>query len=537
MAERKSLLPHLLHQVTKQLLNGRAAVTVGIWEETLLRHPQYPSLQSISDSLQKWGFDNAALHLVPEQLAELPFPFIAHLVEDRGKFISVLDRQKEQLLTTDGHTQSWIPLYEFERSWSGVVLLLEAKERYGDPDYKNKRIVEFIQLLRYPILIALVGLLVTATLLFYPVATLQAWLHLVLSLVGLGLSIALVSIHIEGTNSPARVLCKTSGKINCDDVLHSPAATLFGIVSWAELGILYYGFQLIGLLISLINGQVTDTLTFLAILNILSLLYVPYSIFYQAIVIKRWCRLCLGVQAVLLVHAGIAIPILLSNKWFSLPYVPFLWGAILPSLTWILVKPIWIIASKWKETSQNLHRFQSNEVLFAELLNQQTEKPPLPIDMPVFRYGDPSAPHVLTIISNPFCKPCALAHRKIEHLLAINPFIQVEYIILPGSSLEDKRTRIAAHWLAYASTGKNVHEAMSSWYHLPGQELEKYFNQYPAESTHYHLELVVRVLEWANRANITSTPTYFINGRAWPEVYRLDDLEYLLIGKIYTEID
>ncbi len=256
----KNLTPQLLHTVTKQLLNGRANVTLGAWKESLQRHPQHPSMQSLADTLQRWGFDNAALRLVPEQLAELPYPYIAHFREQGGKFVGVLDRKEDRLHTTDGLTEDWIELGAFEKSWSGAVLLVEPKEKNGDPDYSHKRKVEILQSLRLPTLIGAFTVLILSALVLTPSFSLLAALYVVLSMAGLGLSIALVSLNLEGKNSPAQKLCQTSDDTDCHSVLDSPSAKLLGIFSWAELGMLYFGFALVLLLTGMISQQVASTL-------------------------------------------------------------------------------------------------------------------------------------------------------------------------------------------------------------------------------------------------------------------------------------
>lgn len=535
----KNSTPQLLHQVTRQLTNGQANVTLSAWKESLQRHPQYPSMQSLADTLQRWGFDNAALRLVPEQLAELPYPYIAHFRDQGGKFVGVLDRKNDELRVTDGLKESWIELASFAKSWSGAILLMELKEKNGDPEYAQKRKVEILQSLRLPVLCSAVAILVLSTLLLSPALTLPAISYVGLSLGGLGLSIALVSLHLDGKNSPAQKLCHTSDTTDCHSVLDSPAATLFGLFSLAEFGMLFFGFELLFLLAGIISRQVAATMSILAGVSFLATLYVPYSLYYQARVIRQWCRFCLGVQAVLVLQAivGLAFD---SFSWASLvsfPYIPFLWGVTFPVMMWLVVKPYWIGVIKGSEASRNLRRFQSNEKLFADMLEREQSMMPVPCDVPVFRFGNPDAPNTLTIVTNPYCAPCAATHDRIDKLLLASPFVKAEAIVLTGDSGEDKRTRVAAHWLSLSESGTNLHKAMSDWYRMSVKDHQEYSRHYPNEITTHHLERVLPARDWAIKAQIDSTPTIYLNGKAVPDLFRIEDLEYFLMNKVQMQVD
>lgn len=534
----ENLMPQLLYRVTKHLLGGKANVTLSAWKESLQRHPQYPSMQSLSDTLQRWGFDNAALRLVPEQLAELPYPYIAHFRDQGGKFIGVLDRKEDRLRTTDGLMENWIELDAFEKSWSGAVLLLEPKEKNGDLDYADKRKIEVLQSLRLPVLIVAFAVVIFSTLILAPSVRLSAALYMLLSLTGLGLSIALVSLHLEGKKSPAQKLCQTSDSTDCHSVLDSPAAKLFGLFSWAELGMLYFGFELMFLLTGVISQQVASTLNVLAGLSLLAFFYVPYSLYYQARIIRQWCRFCLGVQAILFLQAvaGIAFGSFSLQTWSLFPYLPFLWGIAIPVMLWLVVKPYWVNSIGGKEAIQSLRRFQSNEKLFAGMLASQETMPPIPENIATFRYGNPEAANTLTVVTNPFCGPCAQMHERIDKLLAMNPFIKIETIVLTSDDPNEKHARLTALWLALQEKGQDVRKAMERWYKLQTKDVDSYAQGINDAVCEPQMEKVMASSQWVNRAKINSTPTVLLNGRRIPEPFQVEDLNYLCNNELAIEM-
>ncbi|HKJ33725.1 MAG TPA: cysteine peptidase family C39 domain-containing protein, partial [Balneolales bacterium] len=68
-----------LMQVTSQLLTLlKANVSLTTLKDTLLFHPDYPSLLSISESLARWKVNTAGLKVCPDKLEKIPTPFIAY---------------------------------------------------------------------------------------------------------------------------------------------------------------------------------------------------------------------------------------------------------------------------------------------------------------------------------------------------------------------------------------------------------------------------------------------------------------------------
>jgi len=240
----------------------------------------------------------------------------------------------------------------------------------------------------------------------------------------------------------------------------------------------------------------------------------------------------LGVQAVLTLQASLSLVThsFSFNVFSVFPYTPFVWGVALPVLIWLIVKPLWIESIKGKEVSRNLRRFQSNEKLFADMLASQEAVPPIPRDMPVLRYGNPEAANTLTVVTNPFCGPCAQMHERIDKLLAANPFVKIETIVLTGDDPNEKRARLAALWLALQEKGQDVQMAMKRWYKLQTKDIDSYAQGINDAVDEPQMEKVMTSSEWVNKANINATPTVLLNGRRFPEPFQVEDLSYLLIN-------
>ena len=93
-----------------------------------------------------------------------------------------------------------------------------------------------------------------------------------------------------------QVLCQPGSKRDCNAILSSKAAKVFEGLTWSEVGFFYFAGTW---LLLLFGGRSPFVWQILALLNIVSLPYTVYSIYYQARVAKKWCVLCCTIQALL----------------------------------------------------------------------------------------------------------------------------------------------------------------------------------------------------------------------------------------------
>src|SRR5205085_2233134 len=104
------------------------SISKNVVKEDLNRHPDYPSLLSLSQVLSKWGIENVALRLTQEQLKEVETPFLTLMHKpDRIDFVVVNNMTPTHVSFTDtpGST-TMMDLNTFTGTWGGTVLLAEA---------------------------------------------------------------------------------------------------------------------------------------------------------------------------------------------------------------------------------------------------------------------------------------------------------------------------------------------------------------------------------------------------------------------------
>ena len=109
--------------VTKEiltLLNVR--YTNHYVKDTLLSHPDYPSLLAISDTLNTYGVNTLAVKVDAEKLKELPTPCIAQVtVQGRPSFCVLKEFSKDNktVYTHVEHKTTTHTIADFLKMWTG----------------------------------------------------------------------------------------------------------------------------------------------------------------------------------------------------------------------------------------------------------------------------------------------------------------------------------------------------------------------------------------------------------------------------------
>ncbi|MDB5116381.1 MAG: hypothetical protein JWQ79_1873 [Mucilaginibacter sp.] len=390
----------------------RIPVTFNSVEGEIARHPEYNSMLAISDVLNHWRISNAAYELTFEELiaAEIPAPFIAHLSPKGGGFVLVNRvNEKEVVITTEQQANRQLSLEEFKNLYSGSILIAEKDEQSGEADYAIKRRKEQLGKIRIPFVIAgAVTILMAYLFLNSPYLTTfnwQATLLILFKTTGLITSILLLMQSIDTNNPLIQKLCGGDNSKDCNAILSSKAAKITDELSWSEVGFFYFAGTW---LILLFNTTNTGLMQMLALLNVVSLPYTFYSIYYQWRVAKQWCRFCCAVQGLLwleflaflpsLTH-GLQVPGL--HEWSSL-----LIGMAAPVLAWVFIKPYLSLSKQIDPLKQELRKFKYNTDLFNKLLKDEV-KYALPNDEHSIIIGNREAEHIITMVSNPYCQPCS----------------------------------------------------------------------------------------------------------------------------------
>jgi uncharacterized membrane protein len=557
-------LSNIAAQYTKQL---NVPVTAATIKNNLQQNPYYPSLYSLSHVFNKLNIPNQAFEITENDLPQFEPPFITYCSsQTTGKDFVLVTEQNDTTVSyvANGSKPKQISKTDFLKQWQKVVFVAEANTHSGEPDYtaklKAEKTAQRKQQFLYAGVVVLIGFLIYQLIdAVSNVSLLSAIVITLTKLLGLVATILLLVYEIDKTNSFVKNICTTGKQTNCDAVLNSKAGKIFGI-SWAEAGFFYFAATAIFLWFP--GMAFTAKIPLLAIAATLAAAYIPFSIYYQYKVVKQWCPLCLAVQAILTIELLWAITSFWTNQNYSLssllgssPFPPpregiGKAGAIMvciffPVVAWYLIKPLLLSFKNAPLYNAAYKRLLYNPEIFYGLLQQQQAAPngwqTLGIDI-----GNPNAANTIIKVCNPYCGPCAKAHPVLEEIVKHNKDVKVKVIFTATNKEADRAGKPVKHLLAIAAmqNAEITEQALDGWYMAEKKDYEAFAAKYPLQgnlsnsknsssqqsSAFPHpsgeIEGAVDLMkQWCDDAEITATPTIFVNGRRLPETYNINELK------------
>lgn len=301
-------------------------------------------------------------------------------------------------------------------------------------------------------------------------------------------------------------------------------------VSWAVWGFSYFATFFLNQVIFL------DDLAYTGIWAFASILvspYIIYSVCYQWKVIKQWCPLCLGIQAVLLLNASAAV-FFLSYSSFSLSIGwHTVYTTVALSTGFLLLGyhmvPVIKQARDSKDYERRWKRLRFHPDIFQAILakGNQISIPPQGFGI---SFGNPSAKNEIIKVCNPYCGPCSRAHPVLEHIVENNPDVKVRIIFKTFGRGKDPSISPVKHLLAIREKyGENmVKQALDEWYLAERKDYEAFAKKYPMNGALNNQGAeIIAMNNWCDEMKVRATPTLFINGYEYPEDYRINELKHL----------
>jgi uncharacterized membrane protein len=356
----------------------------------------------------------------------------------------------------------------------------------------------------------------------------SAAILLIIKISGMAVSVLLLIYEIDKSNAFVKSICNAGQQTNCNAVLQSKASKILGM-SWSEAGFFYFASTLLFFLFPGINFS--TKVFILSLANCLAAPYILFSVYYQWKVVKQWCPLCLTVQAVLLMELAWAIinfwqsPFLPTTSLFSALLLPFIFCLLLPFAVWFVIKPLLLKAKNYRVYEAGYKRLLYNPDTFNNLLQQQASAPAGYENIGI-TIGNPDAVNTIIKVCNPYCGPCAKAHSVIEEILQNNKDVKLKLIFTASNEVYDERGMVARHLLAISGKQNALKtQALDDWYLADKKDYKAFAEKYPMNGEIKEQEKQVEEMsQWCKEAQITGTPTFFINGKQLPETYGISEL-------------
>ncbi len=530
-------LSHHTQSICRWLKLLQVNVPAHVVEETLQQHPFWPSLLCVSDALHCWQIPHIAAKGSMDDISQIDTPFLAVTRHPERPFAIVISiGENDVVLYQHSYRKATtMSRHYFLNAWTGVYMLAEPDAASGyKPKTKSGSVYNVNGFAPLAFLLTLTGLFLYQF--FVQSITLRGNLYtgfllfFILYCAGLLVSILLLWYDIDKANPFLQKVCTGIAKTNCNAILNSKAGKLFGVLSWSEVGFIYFAG---GLLLLLGHNGVPNVLPWLAWLAVASLVYPVFSIYYQWRIARQWCTLCLLVQGILLLSGVVSLLFFaqFSQASFSvsaLPAIALAYG--LTALGWFAVKPLLMRLYEARQERWAYRRLKFNPVVFKALWQQQKQIVSATDGLGI-QLGNITAHNSLIKVCNPHCGPCSKAHPKVEQLLRQNrESIKGQIIFMVADDEEHQSYRSAAHLMALDAQEPNkIPHALDEWYAAQPKNYKAFSQKFPVNGAINNMKAKMSAMaEWCKMNDIRYTPTLFFNGREMPKEYDLEDLNYFL---------
>lgn len=524
-----------IYTVNKLLTVLGIKINREIVKSKLEEHPDFPATLCITDTLSDLGIVNACVKLSSEELWKLEMPIMVQISRSRRTYFSVIKRINTDTVELTDISGKWqiVSWTQFEKEWTGLALIAEVDDETQNR-FSGRRLTksDIHKIAFGGSLTLLICLVVTSTAgMFQLYGSNAIWyaLLLLLKLLGCYICSLLLWFDIDAENNSLKKVCGISKSVNCNAVLRSKGANVLGVFNWSEAGAIYFWG---GLLTMIFFHGTPFVFSSLGFLNLLALPYILYSLIYQWKIVHQWCLLCLMVQGILLIegilnaYAGVYGLLDLSNgSHWTVLILPFL----LPALLWFMLKPSLLLAKQGRKIKIELTRLKYNTEVFSSVLAKQKHVTVDPTGLGII-LGNPNGKTKVIKVCNPYCGPCAEAHPIIDELLEANGDLQVQIIFTATNSDTDKKAYPVKHFLAIAEHMDNqlLKKALDDWYNAETKDYKIFAGKYPNMNLAGQGKKLDDMAKWCQEMKISFTPSFFIQGRQFPSVYKPEDLKYFL---------
>lgn len=481
-------------------------------------HPEKYNMFGLSSMLSDYGIPNAGLKLADEnQIYDIGTPFIAHLGDDFAVVNKVSDTHVRFIRTGKKMTLS---LAEFNKIWTRKVLIAEPDENSLEPDYWSHLRESLFQKIQQLYILLFILCLLSYFFISQQTFSLGIISLGIINLAGLYICYLLILKQMNVQSAYADKICSLFKQSDCNNILESDAAKLWGVWGLSEIG---FGYFLSNIIAICFFPQLISSI---AIINVFSLPVTLWSVWYQKFKAHQWCPLCLIVMVVLwaIFITNIFCGFINLKTIDILALFIMACGYLFFIFSTSIVVQLLTKSQKTENIRYEINSLKANKDVFIALLNKQSYHETSRESSRIL-FGNPNSDFLVTVFSNPHCEPCSKMHERINWLLENNKNICVQYIFASFS----KELEISNRFLIgiYQQKNETAHEVYNLWFKTGKMNKEAFFEEYKIDTDLKEvLDECDLHMQWKEQSGLSATPTILINGYKLPDYYKIEDLRY-----------
>jgi uncharacterized membrane protein/glutaredoxin len=484
-------------------------------------HPDYPTLLSVSDTLNFFNIDNCVARIDFSDLEFLPNQFVTLLNEEKIEpKLFIIQKKENKYLIVTGKKIIEISVLELEKKWTGIVFLVEKSENEVLKPSKNW----------LTWILPTLCLIIFLAVIFQIKSSLSSKLFFLLPFLGILFSLAALK-DLFGTKSELiNNFCNLTTSTSCTSIINSSKWKIFNFINFSDLAIVFFMSQFLGLLTLLIAGNTNIFFVMQLFLLIGSIPVVLLSLYFQKFIEKKWCPICLVIISIIILE----ICYLLFAMDFAMDFAfqpLILFGLVFFStvFVWSLLKKMLIEQKELKENQLKSNRFVRNYQVFKNTLisKGKAELPLTPIVL-----GNKNSKNIITILTSPFCGHCEEVHEIMERILNKNKNeLQIKLIIKENLEVYNDESKLFLRSLInifFTENELNFRSKMNDWY--DNKNISEWLTKHGSVDFDISkIDLIYSSQSIFCRNNGHNyTPAIFINGFEYPKIYERENLEFFI---------
>lgn len=483
-------------------------------------HPDFPSLRSVTDTLDYLDIEHVAISVPKEALDQLPDCFLAMLNDQKQNNLVAIDKSKSKVEIHNVDSRKSVTLEEFKEMWTGVVVAVE-------PNVAEKGAAgRFSNLITPKSVLAFLAIVLGLFYFIQQEPPLQTVLYLITALAGVSVSILILKEELgEGSRFVERI-CNATQATSCQEVLNSAGAKFYKNIGLSDLALLFFSVLSFSVLFGLIDVNL------LLYISAASIPVVLYTVVYQAFKVKKWCVLCLTLSAILVVQLVIGLIYFDGFSGFEImSFFNFILVGVILLTAWFYVKPLLKSVKDSKQFERDLLKFKKDSRIFNTLLNDGNgiEFATLSNDQNVV-IGSSNAAINLIAVTNPLCGYCKPAFEQYDKILS-RYGDQVSVSFKFNVFLKDPESEgflLAQRWVElYQQHGaESALKAMRDWFSK--RDFASWKNDYGLPENIEDISVLENHKDWSLKNEINYTPATILKGQLFPKEYQLSDLIYFI---------
>lgn len=483
-------------------------------------HPAYPSLLAVSDTLNFFNIENGAIHVEAAEISALPSVFMTKLKDVSNDTLAFVETKKNGNSYTiyANSKKQHISKSTLLSQWKGMVFLIENNVGKA---YKKQQFT-LIHILMISCFFSLL-LLFRET-----ISTLPYFILWFLSIFGFGFSLLALQNIFNFDSSLKDVVCKSNHEFSgCDAVLHSSEKS--SILS--DVSIVFFSYQFISFLIATYTNTFEAYFFIQKLALFAALPILVFSIYYQVIKIKKRCRICIAISAIILSELAIILSFQEDISFQQIPFFQYNFHVFIflfLLVGWHFLKNTLRSNKEMKVTIVHANRFKRNYTVFRNTL---ISTPKVALPQTCLTFGNPNAKIILDFITNPYCGFCKKPTEFLRKLLKKHKKdIAIRFIYNVNFNNREETSKQFLNQLIYIhkdSGGEAFFEALDFWYHTKDEQ--KWLEMYPYNFDSEEMKNMLQSQRlWCIENKFTFTPAIFINGHSFPKPYKIEELIYFI---------